>query len=78
MPGIILIIGATGNTGKPAVIRLSTLLTGSGTPILALTRNVDSSSSQELAKLEGVSVEGKEWTEIDEIWLRERKVEKVR
>lgn len=76
MPGSILIVGATGNTGQNAVRQLSAALEGSGTRLIALTRSTDSPAAQALAKLAGVQVEGKNWTEIDAAWLRERAVEK--
>lgn len=77
MPATILIVGATGNTGRTAAEQLSSTLHGSGTRLLALTRSVESPAAQALAKLAGVEVEGKNWTEIDAAWLKERQVERV-
>ncbi|KAH6714137.1 hypothetical protein BKA61DRAFT_607257 [Leptodontidium sp. MPI-SDFR-AT-0119] len=72
MSSTILIIGATGNTGKSAVRNLSRLLESSRTSyrILALTRSVDSPASQSLAKLPNVELKEKDWTTIDAAWLQ--------
>jgi uncharacterized protein YbjT (DUF2867 family) len=78
MPGTVLVLGATGNTGLPTVKKLSSLLASTNTPILALSRNVDSPASKTLAALPGVIVEGGNYTElVDAAWLVEKKVEKL-
>lgn len=68
----ILIVGATGNTGRNVVRTLPNLLkaTIGSHRILALTRDVKSSASQELAKIPHVELIEKDWTEIDAAWLK--------
>jgi uncharacterized protein YbjT (DUF2867 family) len=77
----ILIVGATGNTGKAVVKTLSALLpenkTLSGYRIIALTRSSSSATAQSLSKLPGIEFEEINWPEIDEAWLRERNVERA-
>ena len=79
MAPTILIIGATGNTGKSVLRHLPKLLEGNKTDyrILGLTRSVDSDVSKTLSKLPRVEMEEKDWTEIDEQWLRSRDVVRV-
>lgn len=76
-----LIVGATGNTGRAVVETLSQLLhtnpSLSGYRILALTRSLKSSTSQQLASLPGVEVIEQNWVEITSDWLREREVARV-
>jgi uncharacterized protein YbjT (DUF2867 family) len=77
MTPTILIVGATGNTGRSVVETLPKLLQGTGLShhrILALTRSLDSAAAQELAKSPSVEVAEKNWTEIDDEWLREQNV----
>lgn len=78
MAPTILIIGATGNTGRSVAGTLSKLLkasdTLSGHRILALTRSSNNSVAQQLAKLPGVEVAEKNWVEVTADWLRENEV----
>jgi uncharacterized protein YbjT (DUF2867 family) len=79
----ILIVGATGNTGVSAVKYLSQLISAlpssSNLPrrIIALTRNVNSAVSKQLAQLKHVEVKEKDWTYINHTWLIEEKVTRV-
>ncbi|RYO92478.1 hypothetical protein DL766_000176 [Monosporascus sp. MC13-8B] len=74
----ILIVGATGNTGRSVVETLSKLLntsnTLSGHRLLALTRSLRSPAAQQLATLPGVQVLEQNWVEITANWLREHQV----
>jgi uncharacterized protein YbjT (DUF2867 family) len=78
MPPTILIIGATGNTGRAVVKTLykqiDTNQTSSGHRILAVTRSSKSSVAQELAHLPHVEVVEYSWSEITPAWLREHEV----
>lgn len=78
MAPTILIIGATGNTGRSVVETLSKLgksnSTFSGHRILALTRSRNSPAAQQLAKLPGVDIEEKNWVEITAEWLQKHEV----
>lgn len=78
MSSSILVVGATGNTGRAVAQTLSKLLqsssTLSGTRIIALTRSSCSPVAQELAKLPGVEVIEQNWVEITTDWLREHRV----
>jgi uncharacterized protein YbjT (DUF2867 family) len=76
----ILIVGATGNTGRSVVETLPKLLQGtslSSHRILALTRSRNSAPAQKLAQIPGVEVAEKNWTDIDDQWLREHEVERL-
>ncbi|SPJ77032.1 related to NmrA-like family protein [Fusarium torulosum] len=79
MTPTILIIGATGNTGKNVVRQLPKLLelSNSSYRILGLTRSLDNPVSQKLAKLPHVEMQEKDWTTIDAAWLQSQKVTKV-
>ncbi|KAG0736580.1 hypothetical protein G6F57_009898 [Rhizopus arrhizus] len=79
MAPTILVIGATGNTGKGVVYNLPTLLASknSNYRILGLTRSLNSPTSQKLAKLPLVEMQEKDWTTIDADWLKEQEVVKV-
>ena len=81
MAPTILIVGATGNTGRSVVETLSSSVDSSETPaghrIIALTRSSDSPAAQKLAKMPNVSVEEKTWVDISPDWLRERNVVKA-
>lgn len=66
----ILVIGATGNTGRATVRTLSADLAGQDVRILGLTRTTDSAPAQELATLPLVEMNGKYWPEIDAAWLK--------
>ena len=77
MAPTILIVGATGNTGQSLVSTLPKLIQGtelSSHRILALTRSKDSAAAQKMAKTPSVEVAEKNWTEIDDRWLREHEV----
>jgi len=77
----ILVVGATGNTGRIVVETLSglinTLVVLEGYRIIALTRSSNNSVAQKFAKLPNVSVEEKNWVDISPDWLRERNVAKA-
>jgi uncharacterized protein YbjT (DUF2867 family) len=80
MAPTILIVGATGNTGRSVVETLPKLLKNtklSSHRILALTRSKDSAAAKKLADISGVEVAEKNWTEIDDQWLREHEVERL-
>ncbi|TGO48367.1 hypothetical protein BCON_0242g00030 [Botryotinia convoluta] len=79
MTSTILVIGATGNTGKSVVRHLPELLEHSNTSyrILGLTRSLDSPASKMLAKLPHVEMQEKDWTTIDAVWLRSQDVSRV-
>ncbi|KAJ5548348.1 hypothetical protein N7513_005582 [Penicillium frequentans] len=81
MAPTILIVGATGNTGRSVVETLPKLLQASNNlsqhRIIALTRSSKSPAAQELAKLPGVELVELNWTEITPDWLREHEVVRV-
>jgi uncharacterized protein YbjT (DUF2867 family) len=79
MAPTILVIGATGNTGKSVVRDLPKLLEASNSSyrILGLTRSVDSPASRKLSKLPKVEMLEKDWTTIDAAWLRSQEVVRV-
>lgn len=74
----ILIIGATGNTGRSVTDTLPKLLKASNAlgdhRLIALTRSSKSPVAQQLAKIPGVEVIEKNWIDIDSDWLREHQV----
>jgi uncharacterized protein YbjT (DUF2867 family) len=74
----LLVIGATGNTGRSLVETLSSLLpssrTLSGHRIIALTRSSTSPAAQALAKLRSVEVVEQNWVQITSSWLRDHGV----
>jgi uncharacterized protein YbjT (DUF2867 family) len=77
-----LIVGATGNTGRGVLETLPTLIKNSekfsGHRILALTRDVNSVSSQKLVnELSGFEIAEKNWTDINAAWLCENEVVRV-
>ena len=78
MKSTILIVGATGNTGRSVVETLSELLktsdTFSGYGILALTRSLNSEAAQQFTKLPSVEVVEQNWVEITADWLREHNI----
>ncbi|KAK7420922.1 hypothetical protein QQX98_002486 [Neonectria punicea] len=79
MSPTILVVGATGNTGRSVVQTLSKLLTSnevllSGHRILALTRSLNGEAAQKLAQLPGVEVAKQNWVEITPDWLRQHNV----
>lgn len=77
----ILIVGATGNTGRAVAQTLPQLIQSSGTlsghRIIALTRSSNSPVAQELVKLPGVEVLEQNWVEITAEWFREHQVARV-
>ena len=80
MAPTILIVGATGNTGRSVVETLPKLLQNtklSSYRILALTRSKGSAAAKKLAKISGVEVLEKNWTAIDDQWLREHQVKRL-
>jgi uncharacterized protein YbjT (DUF2867 family) len=78
MTPTLLIVGATGNTGRGVVGTLLKLIetspTFAGYRILALTRSSNTQAAQQLAKLPNVEVAEQNWTEITADWLREQNV----
>ena len=74
----ILIVGATGNTGRAVARTLPKLLQSNGTltgnRIIALTRSSSSPVAHDLARLPGVEVIEQNWVEITADWLREHEV----
>ncbi|KAE8379047.1 hypothetical protein BDV26DRAFT_303818 [Aspergillus bertholletiae] len=81
MAPTILIIGATGNTGRSVTETLPQLLKSSNAlfnhRVIALTRSADSPVAQQLAKLPGVEVVVQNWVEITSDWLRDHHVVRV-
>jgi uncharacterized protein YbjT (DUF2867 family) len=80
MAPTVLIVGATGNTGRSVVETLPKLLESTKLAshrILALTRGANSPSAQALAKLPGVELAEQNWVEIDDTWLREHEVVRI-
>ena len=77
----ILVVGATGNTGKNVVRTLSSLLPNtphlSKYQILAQTRNASSSTAQQLSSLPNVTVVEEFWPEISAEWLKARNVRRA-
>lgn len=76
----ILIVGATGNTGRSVVETLPKLLQDtklSSYRILALTRSKDSAAAKKLSEISSVEVIEKNWTEINDDWLRQHEVERL-
>jgi len=79
----ILVVGATGNTGVSTVKFLSQLISSlpssSKVPrqIIALTRNATNTVSKQLAQLDHVKLQEKDWTSIKSEWLIEAKVARV-
>lgn len=78
MAPTILVVGATGNTGRGVIETLPKLLGPgcalSGHRVIALTRSLDSPAAQRLATLPGVVVLEKNWVHITADWLREHEV----
>ena len=80
MAPTVLIVGATGNTGRSVVETLPKLLENTKLAshrVIALTRNAGSPSAQALAKLPGVELAEQNWVEIDDAWLREHEVVRI-
>ncbi|KAF7587413.1 hypothetical protein BBP40_007253 [Aspergillus hancockii] len=78
MAPAILIVGATGNTGRSVADTLPELLKSSNAlsehRVIALTRSAHSPVAQQLAKRPGVEVIEQNWVEITSDWLREHQV----
>ncbi|PQE20131.1 hypothetical protein CJF30_00001456 [Rutstroemia sp. NJR-2017a BBW] len=78
MAPTILIVGATGNTGRRVVETLSKSLgtnsTISGHRLLAVTRSSSNPAAQKLAELHGVELVEQNWVDITADWLREHEV----
>jgi uncharacterized protein YbjT (DUF2867 family) len=78
MTPTILVVGATGNTGRAVVETLSRVLKTSDAianhRILALTRSLESPAAKQLSVLPGVQVLEQNWVEITPDWLREHGV----
>ncbi|KAJ5833420.1 hypothetical protein N7474_001731 [Penicillium riverlandense] len=81
MTPTLLIVGATGNTGRSVAETLPKLLQSNNVlpehRIIALTRSSESPVAQNLAKLPGVEVIEQNWVEINSDWLREHQVTRV-
>ncbi|CAD0108615.1 unnamed protein product [Aureobasidium uvarum] len=81
MTPTILVVGATGNTGRSVVETLPSLIKKTSSlsnhHILCLTRSASSDAARELAKIPAVEIVEQNWVEIDATWLREHKVERV-
>lgn len=81
MAPTILVVGATGNTGRGVIETLPKLLGSdgalSGHQVVALTRSLASPVAQRLATLSGVVVLEKIWVDITADWLREHEVVRV-
>lgn len=73
MAPTILVVGATGNTGRSVVETLSKTLPA-GHQVLALTRSLANPVAQQLATLPRVQVLEQNWVEITADWLREHDV----
>ena len=79
MSQTILVIGATGNTGKNVIRNLNYLINSKNENyrILGLTRSFNNTVSQDLVKLHHVEMQEKDWTTIDSNWLKEQGVVRV-
>ncbi|KAK3308260.1 uncharacterized protein B0T15DRAFT_523980 [Chaetomium strumarium] len=80
MAPTILVVGATGNTGRSVVETLSKFLNGSDNTtlpdhqVVALTRSLNNPVAQHLATLPGVQVLEHNWVDITADWLRGHQV----
>lgn len=74
----ILVVGATGNTGRAVVHKLLEMLQTSdvkaGSRVLGVTRSTRSEISKQLSQLPNFTLLEKDWTEIDADWLRQHNV----
>ncbi|KAG4434411.1 hypothetical protein IFR05_010107 [Cadophora sp. M221] len=81
MAPTILVVGATGNTGRGVVTTVSKLLPSlssfSDHKIIALTRSSSGSEAQKLAALPHVEVVEYNWVDITSEWLQERNIVRV-
>ncbi len=78
MTDTIVVVGATGNTGRSVVETLSKLQVANNSlpsyKIIALTRSSNGVAAQQLAQLPGVEVIEQNWVEITADWLRQHHV----
>ena len=81
MTPTILIVGATGISGRKVAETLPELLKNtkslSNHRILCLTRSASSDAAKKLAQLPGVEVAQQNWVEIDAAWLQRHNVERI-
>lgn len=81
MAPTILVVGATGNTGRKVVETLPSLLKNSESlsshRILCLTRSAQSKAAQKLAKNPDTELVEQNWVNITATWLKEHEVERV-
>jgi uncharacterized protein YbjT (DUF2867 family) len=81
MAPTILIVGATGNTGRKVVETLPSLLKSSrslsGHRILCLTRSAQSEAAQKLSKISGTKLVEQNWVNVTATWLRKQNVDRV-
>ncbi|KAF4120328.1 NmrA-like family [Geosmithia morbida] len=82
MSSTVLIVGATGSTGRGAIKTISALLTADKSPlpghkIIAVTRSASGAVAKEIAKLPGVTVIEKDWIGTTPEWLREHNVKRI-
>ncbi|KAI8943366.1 hypothetical protein NX059_001381 [Plenodomus lindquistii] len=77
----LLIVGATGNTGRGVVQTISDEIKSSSDfssyRVIALTRSKTGASAKALAALPNIEVVEYQWTEITPEWLKENNVERV-
>lgn len=75
MAPIILVVGATGNTGRGVMETLPKLLGAScalsGHQIIAFSRSLNNLTAQSFVKLLGIIILEKRWVHITANWLRE-------
>lgn len=78
MAPTILVVGATGNTGRGVVEALPQLIQDNPAlrnhRILALTRSASSDSAKQIAQLPGVEIAEQNWVEITAEWLQKHEV----
>ncbi|KAH7357995.1 hypothetical protein B0T11DRAFT_283492 [Plectosphaerella cucumerina] len=77
MASTILVVGATGNTGRAVVETLAEASKTSGQKIIALTRSTSGAAAQKLSKLPGVEVLEKNWVDITADWLRDQGIKRA-
>lgn len=81
MAPTILIVGATGNTGRSVTETLPTLLKTTGAladyRVLAMTRSLHGTAAQHLSKIPGVEIVEKNWIGTTASWLREHEVVRI-
>jgi uncharacterized protein YbjT (DUF2867 family) len=81
MAPTILVVGATGNTGRSVVETLPKLIEQTSSlsnhRILCLTRSASSDAAKKLAQIPAVEIIEQNWVEIDNVWLQKHNVERV-